>query len=189
MAEPSKRTADASLAIEDRGARPEPPTSVSMPSSASSSASSGSTGEPGQGADTRTLMSKVRDRAGEGLTTQKNRAVEGVSSVAHAVRQTAAHLREDNREPIAKYAESGAQQLERLSEFLRNTDGAELWREAQTYARRRPAVFVGSAFVIGLMAARFLKSSGARSTRPPTWQRTTTDRTWDDQIAGRRGTS
>jgi hypothetical protein len=190
MAGPSKRNAVGSTAIEDRSApRQERQTSVPTASPASTSTSSGSSVDSGRAPGNRTFMGRVRDRAGERLTTQKDRAVEGVTIVAHAVRQTAARLREDNREPIAKYVESGAQQLERLSEFVRNKDAAELWRDAQAYARRRPAVFVGSAFAVGLLAARFLKSSGSTSNRTPAWQRDTTDRTWEEQIAEQRGPS
>ena len=32
-------------------------------------------------------------------------------------------------------------------------------RDAESYARRNPAVFLGSAFVLGILAARFFKSS------------------------------
>lgn len=35
----------------------------------------------------------------------------------------------------------------------------DLAREAQDLARRRPVLFIGSAFALGLLGARFLKSS------------------------------
>ena len=37
----------------------------------------------------------------------------------------------------------------------------ELLSDAQQLARRRPALFVGAAFAIGVLGARFLKSSAA----------------------------
>jgi hypothetical protein len=191
MAGPTKKTnAGGSTAIDDRvtpqqGRLTSPP--MANPASGSTSGRSPVGGDRAEGNPT--FMARVQERAGERLSTQKDRAAEGVTTVAHAVRQTAAQLREAKREPFAKYVDSGAQQLERFSEFLRNKDAAELWRDAQAYARRRPAVFVGSAFAVGLLAARFLKSSGSASNRIPAWQRDTTDRPWKEQITDQRGPS
>ena len=42
---------------------------------------------------------------------------------------------------------------------IRNRDVGELVNEVQRFARRQPALFVGSAFAIGVIGARFLKSS------------------------------
>jgi len=109
------------------------------------------------------------------MTAQKNRATESMTAVAQVVRDTTTRLRNEHHESIAEYVDRGAEQLERFSEYLKNRDAAELWREAQAYARRRPAVFVGSAFVMGLLAARFLKSSSPRS-QGPSWQRTASGR-------------
>ena len=110
------------------------------------------------------------------MTAQKNRATDSMATVAHVVRETTTRLRNEQHESIAEYVDRGAEQLERFSEYLKNKDAAELWREAQNYARRRPAVFVGSAFVIGLLAARFLKSSSPARSQRPTWQRTASGR-------------
>jgi hypothetical protein len=42
---------------------------------------------------------------------------------------------------------------------LRKKDVQQLMQDAQRLARRQPALFIGSAFALGLVAARFLKSS------------------------------
>jgi hypothetical protein len=52
-----------------------------------------------------------------------------------------------------------AEQLERLSNNLRDKDVNELLQDAQRLARRQPALFIGGSFAVGLLAARFLKSS------------------------------
>ena len=54
-------------------------------------------------------------------------------------------------------------------------DVDELVGDVQRLARRQPAVFVGSAFAVGLISARFLKSS--RNDR----------RSYDDERYGYRG--
>jgi hypothetical protein len=108
------------------------------------------------------LMDRVRQGATTQLSTQKNKATDGIGSVAQAVRQTTQHLRNSQHDTIARYVDEAANQLERVSNRLREKDVGELLRDAQQFARRRPAVFIGSAFAIGLLGARFLKSSRER---------------------------
>jgi hypothetical protein len=108
------------------------------------------------------LMDRVREGANTQLSTQKNRATDGIGSVAQAVRQTTQHLRAQQHDTIARYVDQAADQLERVSERLRQKDVGELLQDAQQFARRQPAVFIGSAFAIGLLGARFLKSSRER---------------------------
>ena len=109
------------------------------------------------------LMDRVRQGANTQLSTQKNRATDGIGNVAQAVRQTTQHLREQQHDTIARYVEQAADQLERMSDRLRQKDVGQLLQDAQQFARRRPAVFIGSAFAVGLLGARFLKSSRERN--------------------------
>ena len=108
------------------------------------------------------LMARVRQGANSQLSSQKNKATDGIGTVAQAVRQTTQHLRDQQHETIARYVDEAANQLERVSNQLRDKDVGELMQDAQRFARRRPAVFIGSAFAIGLLGARFLKSSRER---------------------------
>ena len=51
----------------------------------------------------------------------------------------------------------------RLETFSRSMDGKDLngvMRDVETFARRNPAAFLGSAIAVGFLASRFLKSSG-----------------------------
>jgi hypothetical protein len=105
------------------------------------------------------MMKSVREQATSQLNTQKNKATDGLGSVAHAVRETTQRLRSDNHETVARYAEQAAEQIERFSQGLKNKDVGELMNDAQRLARRQPALFVGGAFTLGLLGARFLKSS------------------------------
>jgi ElaB/YqjD/DUF883 family membrane-anchored ribosome-binding protein len=109
------------------------------------------------------LMDRVRQGANTQLSTQKNRATDGLGNVAQAVRQTTQHLREQQHDTIARYVDQAADQLERMSDRLRQKDVGQLLQDAQQFARRRPAVFIGSAFAVGLLGARFLKSSRDRN--------------------------
>jgi hypothetical protein len=105
------------------------------------------------------LMEKVRTGAAAQLGTQKDRATDGLGRVVEAARRTTEHLRENQHETVAQYVENAAGQLERFSNRLKDRDVGDLFQDAQQFARRRPAVFIGSAFALGVVAARFLKSS------------------------------
>lgn len=105
------------------------------------------------------MMSKVREKATAQLTSQKDKATSGLGTVAQAVRQSTQQLRNEQHDTLAGYVESAADQIDRLSRKLRDKDVGELFRDAQALARRQPAVFIGSAFALGLLGARFLKSS------------------------------
>lgn len=108
------------------------------------------------------IVDRVKEQATSQLTSQKDRATDGLGSVASAVRQTTQTLRDQKHDTVAGYVEQAADQIERLSERLKNKDVSELLDDAQQLARRQPALFVGGAFALGLVGARFLKSSSSR---------------------------
>jgi hypothetical protein len=105
------------------------------------------------------LMNTVKQRATEQLDTQKARATDGLSTIASAVRHTTEQLRNDQHESLAQYVDRAADQLERFSTAIREKDVDQLLRDARGLARRQPALFIGGSFAVGLLAARFIKSS------------------------------
>jgi hypothetical protein len=107
-------------------------------------------------------MNRVKESAAAQFSSQKERATEGLGSIATAVRQSSQPLRDNKQDMIAEYVEKAADQLEQFSTRLRERDVKDLVNDAQQFARRRPALFVGAAFVAGVAAARFLKSSADR---------------------------
>jgi hypothetical protein len=118
------------------------------------------------------IVERVRERAGAQLATQKDKATDGLGTIAQAFKRTTRELREQRHDTLAEYVERAADELERLSTGIRNRDIGAMFRDAQSMARRQPAIFVGSAFAIGLLGARFLKSSAPdRSPQQPSWQR------------------
>jgi hypothetical protein len=120
-------------------------------------------------AGTTGLMDKVRDGAVSQLNTQKDRATDRFGSVVQAVRQSTQQLREQQHDSIADYVDQAAGQLERFSNTLKEKNVSELLDEAQRFARRNPALFIGGAFALGLVSARFFKSSRDRS-RDISWR-------------------
>jgi hypothetical protein len=105
------------------------------------------------------LVSKLRQGATTQLNNQKERATEGIGSVVQAVRQSSRQLRQEHHETIAGYVEQAADQIDRFSQRLRDRDVTQLIGDVQRFSRRQPAAFVSGAFALGLIAARFLKSS------------------------------
>jgi hypothetical protein len=106
------------------------------------------------------LIDNVKQRATAQLDSQKGRATDSISTIANAVRGTTSQLRNEQHDVLAQYVEKAADQLERFSANLRDKDMTELLDGARSFARRQPALFVGGSLVAGLLAARFLKSSG-----------------------------
>jgi hypothetical protein len=121
--------------------------------------SSSQTSRTSTDAPDESLTGRVREQATSQLNTQKNKATDGLGTVASAVRKTTDQLRSENHDTVARYAEQAADQIERLSERIRRKDVGELLNDAQRLARQRPALFVGGAFAVGLLGARFMKSS------------------------------
>lgn len=92
------------------------------------------------------------------LTGQKERAADSLDSVAQALRQTSQQLQEQQG-GISQLGNTAADRVERVSQYLRNTDVNGIVGDAEAYARSNPGVFLGGALALGFLAARFLKSS------------------------------
>ena len=111
---------------------------------------------------TKRVAEQARDRVEDLVVRQKDGMVDSLGSVAEALRQTALTLEEGNLDAnFGRYAARAARQVDRLSNYLRDSDLRDLARDTADFARRRPELFLGGAFVAGLVLARFLKSSGA----------------------------
>lgn len=93
------------------------------------------------------------------IAAQKDTTAQSLSGVAQALRQTGQQLRGQDQVGVTDYIEQAADQVERLSTYLRDNDLGRLVGDVEYFARRQPAVFLGGAFVLGLIGARFLKSS------------------------------
>jgi hypothetical protein len=125
----------------------------------------------------------VHEKSATQFGNQKQRATDTLGSLAGAVRGVTDQLREGGQTGIADYATRAADTLERWSSTLGEQDLDDAVRQVRQFARRRPAFFLGAAFGVGVLAARFLKSSaedryeaGASQRREPNWQSESYDR-------------
>jgi hypothetical protein len=107
------------------------------------------------------VVERVRDTASAQISSQKDRATDGLGSLARAIRQSTHALRDSQQDTVAQYAEQAADRLDELSTSLRDRDMAQLIGDAERFARRQPAAFIGASFMLGMLTARFLKSSRA----------------------------
>jgi len=127
-------------------------------------------GAGGDGAGKAGVVSEAKNAIGEAAEGLKSRAMGAVDerkvtaaqtlgTVAGALRGAAQDLQHGEVAALGTYAESAAEQIDKVAGYLREKDLNGLRRDAETFARRHPEVFLGGAFLAGLLAARFLKSS------------------------------
>jgi hypothetical protein len=119
---------------------------------------------------------EVRDEASR-LTTEARRQVDELAdqrkaqtaaklgNVAEALRDAARRLEQRNREGLMSYADHWADRVDEASAYLRGREISELMTDLERFARRRPGLVLGGSLAAGILAARFLKSSGERGRR------------------------
>lgn len=105
------------------------------------------------------VLTEVSERTRSVAVDQKNRAVKSLEGTARAFHQTSENLRGEDRELAAKYVDRLADQVDRFSGYLREKDPDDLIAEIEDSIRQRPGIALGTAAVLGFLAARFLKSS------------------------------
>jgi len=108
-------------------------------------------------------VSQARDSAQAQISTGKDRLAQGLGSVAEAIRHTGEQLREGEQSSLTQYVSRAADGVEAASEYLKEKSIADVVGDVSNFARREPAVFLGGAFVLGLLGGRFLKSSGSET--------------------------
>jgi uncharacterized protein YjbJ (UPF0337 family) len=106
------------------------------------------------------MAGQAGDHVQELVGQQKDQAADRLGSLATALREAGQKLNQDEQAgDFGQYADRAAQQVDRLSRYLRDSDLRGLVRDTEQFARRRPEVFLGGTLVAGLMLARFLKAS------------------------------
>jgi hypothetical protein len=120
-----------------------------------------------------TVAGQVRQETRSRADRQREVAASGLANVADAVRRMSEGLREQDQGTVVQYAaqygDALAGRIERTSHYLRERNTGQILDEVENFARRRPEVFLGAAFLLGLAATRFLKSS--RRPRQPDFER------------------
>ena len=102
---------------------------------------------------------QARDRASSSLGESKSQVADQFGTVADALRRTTEHLRSEDQQRIAGLTDTIARQVEQVANYLRTKDAQAMKQDLENLARRQPALMLGGALVLGLIGARFLKSS------------------------------
>jgi len=105
------------------------------------------------------MASQARDQATQLVDRTKDETAQRLGSLASALRQAGQSLERDDAAGFGRYAGMAADQVEKVADYVGGKDLRELVRDTQTFARRHPDLFLGGAFVAGVMLARFIKSS------------------------------
>ena len=120
------------------------------------------------------LASQARETAsGQAETrfsTGKTRATQTLGSVAQTLKSSSQQLRDQQHEGIGDYADQAANKLEEMSHYLENASLRDVATRVENFARREPALFIGSAVALGFFGARFLKSSQRNQQRESNMQ-------------------
>jgi hypothetical protein len=119
------------------------------------------------------LAYQAKDQVTDLVAEQKARAAERLGGLAGALHEAAQRLEQRDADGFGRYAHRAADQMDRVSRYLRDKDLPMLVRDTETFARRHPDIFLGGSLFAGVLLARFLKSSAER--RSP----------WPDELSTR----
>jgi hypothetical protein len=104
------------------------------------------------------VASQATDKFKDAVNDRKSSGAEYVGTLAETMRRAAREF--DTDLPIAgTYIRKAAEQVDGVSEGIRNGNLNDLVRSAQTFARQQPTAFLGIAVLAGFGVVRFLKSS------------------------------
>jgi len=120
------------------------------------------------------IVNQVQQRAGSQINRQKESAAAELSEVANTVRRIRETLGGEENGTIAQYAaqytDKAANSIERLSNYIREQDPKQLLNDVQNFGRRRPALLLGGAFLLGFAGARLIKSSMDMGSQPQSFR-------------------
>ena len=108
---------------------------------------------------TRQALKQARDRTGSSLGESKAQLADQLGGLASAFQRTTEQLRQEDRTTVAGLTEAVARQADQAANYLRQADVRAARQDLERLARRRPTLVLGGALALGLVAARFLKSS------------------------------
>ena len=110
--------------------------------------------------DARDVTNKAADRLHSEVDARKGDAATQVRSTADAIQSAAGQLDQGAPQWLRSAFEQGAQQIQRFADSIEQKDSRQLLNEVQSFARERPALFLGAAAAAGFAAARIFKAGG-----------------------------
>lgn len=120
------------------------------------------------------VFDQAKEKVSHLAEEQRETMAHRIGSYSSAIRDSAKSIENDDPN-IAHYANEAADRIERVANYVREVDVSSLRRDAESLARRHPAVFMGGMFVAGLVLGNLVKASA---------QAATSDSGYDDGYAG-----
>jgi hypothetical protein len=154
------KTSSRSAGTSEQGDKPNGSTTGAGSGAAYSAAGKANGGANGENASSG-LLGGIQQRVTSRVDEQKNRAADGLGGIADVIRNASNELRNEN-ETLAGYVDQASDQMRRIADQIRERGVGDMMDDVSRFARRRPALFIGGAFLVGIGIARFLKSSAAQ---------------------------
>ncbi len=104
------------------------------------------------------ISTRVKDAA----TLQKDALATGITDIAQILKQNGDSFKDQGVGVFAApYLDMAASKLSEVGSGIQDKSMEEVLQDTEQFARTQPVVFLSVAALLGFLAARFLKSSGA----------------------------
>jgi hypothetical protein len=110
-------------------------------------------------------LGEAKAYAESAVDERKSQAADRLHGIAGALRETSTTLRGQQEDAFGDYAAAAADQVEKLSGYLRNQNIGNLLHDVEGFARRQPELFLAGTLAAGFMIGRFFKSSGSQQSQ------------------------
>lgn len=112
---------------------------------------------------------ELKERAQDVARERQSEAAEMIGAVATALHSASRSLHDQRQEGLGRMSDEIADQVDRLAQRLHESDTSGILDDLERFGRDNPAALLATAFLGGLVAGRFLRSSSAdRRTVPET---------------------
>lgn len=102
---------------------------------------------------------RVAERAQASVENAQSRIADQLSAVAQAVDSAATTLERKQQAGLSQKVKQYVQKIDNVSQQVREKSPRELKEDVVRVARQKPVWFLGGAFLLGVLSARFFKSS------------------------------
>jgi hypothetical protein len=126
-------------------------------------------GRGGVASKSREAAERIENSVSEGVERVRSQADDAKEHAAERIRRVATQLRSMGESLRADDAVAGSladrasRSIESAADYVSSMDARSAIRDTEQLARQRPALFYGGAFLLGLAAGRFFRSSAPQS--------------------------